>query len=445
VSSHIALDRLPTVGPSSGISTAGRLRKSPVTDDVGGWRLTDAAVDIPLDLASVDGEPADGQLVRIEGDWTGERLEARILRVVHRPSADSTFVRPGDAPGLGDALAARAELRARTRRYFDDRDFLEVETPHAVRSPGTDLYLDPVGMGSLDRERQSDVPGYLHTSPEFAMKRLLSEGVERLYQICRVWRDGEFTDRHHPEFTMLEWYRAWEDLDAVITDTERVVTRATGGTATVVERTPEGRERREIAFEPPFDRVTMRELVDEACGFDILSALDYASLRRKIVRRDLLDRGIDRRHPPPDAGDEGRWDELFFELMVSELEPHLATMGAVVVTEWPARLAILARKSDEDPRVARRFELFVGGLELANGFDELTDPDEQRARFERDLRDRRDLDKPELPMPEDLLQALEYGLPPSAGVALGLDRLAMLDLGTPRIGDVSVFRPNVFC
>lgn len=439
MTAHVPVDRLREMGPSSGVTTAGRLRRARVSDAVDGWRLTNASAAVPIDLGAVDGEPDEGMLVRIAGDWTRERLAARTVEIVHRPGACSTFERRDERPALADALTERAALLETIRSYFDDREFLEVETPNAVPSPGTDIYLEPIATQSLQSREQRTVPDFLHTSPEFAMKRLLSEGLERIYQICKVWRDGEVTDHHHPEFTMVEWYRAWEDLDAIIEDTERIVTRATGGTATVVDRPPDGRQRRDVDLDPPFDRITMRELVEQACGFDLLEALDYRTLRRRVVEHDLLDRGLDRRHPPPEDNDEGRWDALFFEVMVSELEPLLATMGAVVVTEWPAPLAILARKSDDDPRVAHRFELFVGGVEIANGFDELTAPDDQRARFEQDLRDRRELGKPELPMPEDLLQALEYGLPPSSGVALGLDRLLMLRMGAARIDDVAPF------
>jgi lysyl-tRNA synthetase class 2 len=383
-----------------------------------------------VDLAGADLEVEDRDLVRLQGEWDGEQLRVETGEVVHRASAESTFEQYHDSAELHRAVRERAALNKQIREYFTGEEFLEVETPNEVPSPGTDLYLDPISTESA----------YLHTSPEFAMKRLLSEGLERIYQLVKVWRGEERTDLHHPEFTLLEWYRAWEDLDAIMADVEQIVTRGAGGVAEVVQRRRDGVDERRIELEPPFPRVTMREVVREACGFDLLEALDYASLREAVAERDLLDAGLDRRHPPPGESDEGRWDELFFELMVSELEPHLASMGAVFVVDWPSQLAVLARKSDEDPRIARRFELFVGGVEIANGFDELTDPNEQRRRFVEDLAERSKLQKPQMPMPDQFLQGLEYGLPPSSGVALGVDRLLMLRMGVGRIGRVVPFR-----
>jgi lysyl-tRNA synthetase class 2 len=410
------------------IATAGRLHRE-TADESGNWRLRSGGASVAVDLTSTDVEAEDRDLVRLQGEWDGGRLRVEGGEVVHRASSGSTFEQYDGSAELHRAVRERSELNRLIRDYFDGEEFLEVETPNEVPSPGTDLYLDPVSTESA----------YLHTSPEFAMKRLLSEGLEQIYQLVKVWRGEERTDLHNPEFTLLEWYRAWEDLDAIMGDVEQVVTRGTGGVAEVVQRRRDGVDERRIDLEPPFPRVTMREVVREACGFDLLEALDYASLREAVVERDLLDSGLDRRHPPPGESDGGRWDELFFELMVSELEPHLASMGAVFVVDWPAELAVLARKSDEDPRVARRFELFVGGVEIANGFDELTDPDEQRRRFVEDLTERSKLEKPQLPMPDQFLQGLEYGLPPSSGVALGVDRLLMLRLGEACIEEVAPF------
>ncbi len=424
------LSRLPElVGPLT-VATGGRLQAN---EERRVLRGAGVAIPVEFDEAS-EFEGQNGDLVHVQGGWSGGVLTVSSGVVVHRPTAESTFDRPDLRSDLPRILRERARLNAEIRAHFAARDFLEVETPYAVPSPGTDLYLDPVATDE----------GYLHTSPEFAMKRLLSEGLERIYQLGKVWRGGEVTDLHHPEFTLLEWYRAWEELEAVMEDVERLVIAATDGVAEVVRRTPRGRRERRIELERPFPRVTMRRLVDEACGFDLLDALDYASLRSAVSERDLLDPGLERRHPPPGESERGRWDALFFELMVSVLEPHLARRGAVFVVDWPSPLAILARRSDDDPRVARRFELFVGGVEVADGFDELTDPDEQRDRFEADLQDRRRLDKPELPLPETFLQALEYGLPPSSGVALGVDRLLMLRMGVPRIDQVAPFahRPD---
>lgn len=317
---------------------------------------------------------------------------------------------------LERALRLRAEANKTIRAFFDRRDFLEVETPNWVGAPGTDVHLDPVRAIYEDLHGGREVSGYLHTSPEFAMKRLLVEGLERIWQMCKVWRNGELTPLHNPEFTILEWYRAHEPVEAIIDDVEALARELLGG------------------FDEPFSRMTMQELVEEACGFDILEALEFDALLQICKTEELLSpRSLER------AREHQQWDELFFELQVTYIDPLLAKQGAVFVTDWPAPLAVLARKSPDDARVAQRFELYIDGVELANGFQELTDPQEQRERFEEDLETRRERGLPEVPMPERFLEALERGMPASSGVAVGVDRLLMLSAGVADIREVAPF------
>ncbi len=320
---------------------------------------------------------------------------------------------------LVEALELRAGANKAVRAFFEERDFLEVDTPHWVAAPGTDVHLDPVRAVYEDFAEQpsEDITGYLHTSPEFAMKRLLVEGLERIWQMCKVWRNGEIGPQHNPEFTLLEWYRAREPVDAIIEDVEALVGELLG------ER-----------VQPPFERMTMRQLVERACGFDLLEALDFDGLFDAAKTHSLLpERSLDR------AKINRRWDELFFELQVTHLDPYLTERGAVFVTDWPSNLAVLARKKPDEPRLAERFELYVDGVELANGFGELTDPVEQRERFAADNITRRARGLPELPMPERFLAALERGMPPSSGVAVGLDRILMLAADVDDIREVAPF------
>ncbi len=404
------------------VHTAGRLFR-PNGDLV----LVDARGNVRLE--SDDGShPPDRSLVRVAGVWSGEAIVQAEIECVREPQADSSFSVP-DA--LDSALQLRAEARERCRQIFEARNFRHVDTPRVVPAPGTDLYIDPIRLA----EDGTEGPAWLHTSPEFAMKRLLSEGCTRIWQHCHVWRGGERTERHHPEFSMLEWYRAWESSGAILDDVETIVTDICDGQAHIAQSEGGEVQRRSVPLDPPFERVTMQELVDDVCEFDLLDALDYSSLRRAVADAGLLERSLETRH----REDDGRWDELFFELMVTELEPALRKMGAVFVTEWPAPLAVLAKKYDDDPRVAERFELFVGGLELANGFVELTDADEQRRRFEGEKAERDQMGKPRLPVPERFLQSLRYGMPPSAGVALGFDRLLMAACGAPTLAHVNPF------
>ncbi len=295
---------------------------------------------------------------------------------------------------MNKALHERARVLRTIRAFFDSRGFLEVETPAIVPSPGMDVHLDAFQVGS----------SFLITSPEYQMKRLLAEGHERIYQVCRCFRRGESGPQHNPEFTMVEWYRTDASMDDVMADTEQLVSAATGGTVKL--------ETRSIDAHPPFLRVTVCEAFERYAGVPEGDVLAWAS------------------------GDEDR----YFRTWVERVEPRLAEMDhALFVVDYPASQASLARKKPADARFCERFELYVAGVELCNGFGELTDPKEQRERFERDMRERKARGLPVYPIDEKLLAALEKGLPPCAGNALGVDRLAALACGTTDIGRVLAF------
>jgi elongation factor P--(R)-beta-lysine ligase len=389
-----------------------------------------------------------GALVRVEARWDGAALHvSRILDV-----RSGRALAPSPSPSPAQAMEARARLYAQLGEFFAARGFMEVMTPAWVAEPGTDIYLNPFAAtfspeGAPRGDHRHDIEGWLHTSPEFAMKRLLVEGFERIWQRCPAWRNGEVSARHAPEFTIVEWYRAWESIEAIMDDVEALVRLATGGVA----RLATGGSIREIDLRSPFKRLTMQQLVARSCaGLDLLAALDYESLRAACQRHGLLPHRVNQPSAPrpqtgqlyalrstdQPIGEDPRWAELFFELQVTHIDPALEHMGAVFITDWPAPLAVLAARDPKDPRVAKRFELYVGGLELTNGFEELTDAREQRARFAEDLRARAQEDMAPLPMPERFLAALEQGMPPSAGVALGLDRLLMLAIGAPTLQHV---------
>lgn len=399
-------------------TTAGRLAKFEH-----GWRVFNAFSSFLLQKS--ENRPfaqhlREGDLIRLTGMLRGDVFIADDVEVVYRPTTTEPDLTRCRDLSLGLALQARHSINARIRRFFDGRGFLEVETPYWVLAPGTDPHLEPVAAEFRDAHHDEEPPrrAYLHTSPELQMKRLLAGGSGPIYQLGRVWRNGEVTDLHNPEFTLLEWYRPWRDLEAIIDDVEALVAEV------LHAQSPR-------PVDSPIERMTMQEVVFEACGFDILNALDTDSLRREILARKLLSRR---------ATEGARWDELFFSLAVSHLDPFLKERGALFVTHWPTPLAVLARRSEEDPRVAERFELYVDGVELANGFGELTDAKEQRRRFEEDNENRRQLGLSELPMPEAFLQALKWGLPPSAGVALGVDRLLLLATeGAKSLADVAPF------
>ncbi|GAA5179402.1 MULTISPECIES: EF-P lysine aminoacylase EpmA [Halomonadaceae] len=306
-----------------------------------------------------------------------------------------------------ETLRERARLLARVRGFFAARDVLEVETPALGHGGSTDVHLAALSLSATTgagRERL-----WLQTSPEFAMKRLLAAGSGPVFQLARCFRDGEVGPRHNLEFTMLEWYRPGFSLAELIDES----------VALVRELLPEAGPRRLRRY---------RELFREQLQVDPFTApLD--ALRRLAGERGGLDMH--------DADRDGCLDLL----MGLVIEPTLGREGIDVVIDYPASQAALARhhRDGEGELVAARFELYVAGLELANGYDELTDAAEQARRFAEDNARRRALGKPEVDVDARLLAALEAGMPEGSGVALGIDRLIQLALGKARVEDVMAF------
>ncbi len=299
---------------------------------------------------------------------------------------------------MSKRLAERAAVLARIRAFFEARGFLEVETPTLVPSPGLDVHLSAFEVPTKEG------PRYLGTSPEYQMKRLLADGWTRIYQLTRAYRAGELGERHNPEFTILEWYRAHSGAGDVMADTEQLVASVTGGRILLDERA--------IEVSPPLPRLTVCEAFERFAGMAPEETLRAAEQ------------------------DEDR----FFRVLVEAVEPGLAKLDhAVFVTEFPATQASLARRKPDDSRVAERFELYAAGVELCNGFGELVDPVEQRRRFEENQRVRKARGLPVYPIDERFLAALEKGLPPCAGNALGVDRLVALSCGTTDLRHVLAF------
>ena len=358
------------------------------------------------------GSVAPGDLVEIAGPGAPLRRVRTYPRTEYPP-------RGSEVARLGQArrgnLAARGRMMAAMRELFAARDFIEVETPLWVRAPGLEVHLTAVGAGD----------GFLITSPEYQMKRLLAAGMERIYQTCRCFRAGEDGPHHQREFTMLEWYRAWDELDTVAGDTEALVEHV----ARAVNGKPEVRVGgRAIRVDEPWLRITVAEAMYDFAKVAVRGDETVAELAGAVRAAGI------------DPGSARHWDDIFFTAFVDRVEPALAAIDRpVFLLDWPAPLGALARRKPNNPLVVERFEAYIGGIELANAFGELTDPVEQRARFEDDLALRRDRGLAQYPLDEKLLAALGEGLPPCAGIALGVDRLAMLVLGAASIGDVNAF------
>jgi lysyl-tRNA synthetase class 2 len=296
---------------------------------------------------------------------------------------------PAD-PVLMQILELRAGLLQAIRRFFEERDFLEVQTPAIVPSPGLDIHLAAFEV----RAATGRPVGWLATSPEYQMKRLLSAGAQRIFQICPSYRAEEHGRHHEREFAMLEWYRADASSNDVIRDTEELVAFVADA---LDQPAPE--------IQPPWQRLT----VDEALQF-------HAHLPLESIVND---------------------EERFFRVWAEEVQPRLGNERPVVVTDWPSSMASLARLKPNG--MADRFEAFYHGVELCNGFGELTDAVEQRRRFERDQATRRALGAPVYPMDERFLQDLTRGMPESGGNALGVDRLLMLLVGADSIQAIMPF------
>ena len=331
---------------------------------------------------------------------------------------------------------ARARLQGAVRAHLAKSSFDEVETPCLVPAPGMEPHIhafetsfvpETGGDGSTGAAR----PLWLHSSPEYAMKRLLADGFERIFQFARVFRNGEVSSTHNPEFTMLELYRAGTDHRGIMEDLERAVEAAAralhpaGGTLFRWHG-------RAVDFAAPFDRVPVaaafaRAGVNlEGCGEDA----------RKL-RAAAISRGLD-------PGPEGEsFDDVFFRIFLQAIEPTLGHSRPVYLTDWPARMAALARIRRDDPRWADRFELYAAGLELANGFFELNDAAEQRRRLLEEQEERQRLSRPAYPLDERFLAAVGR-MPDAGGVALGLDRLLMLLTGAKHIRDVLLFPAEDF-
>jgi lysyl-tRNA synthetase class 2 len=309
-------------------------------------------------------------------------------------------------------LHQRARLIGDTRQFFQARGYLEVETPYAVPAPGEEVHLRAFATTRHDPDGTSE-PLWLHTSPEFAMKRLLVAQAGPIFQFARVWRNNEGSALHAAEFTMLEWYQPGADLEALIDETIALLHRVLPPVVTCRGITTD------VSL---FERLTMAEAFARDVGVDLLAIGEDAAGLAAASGTRLR------------AGEN--WEDLFFRLLLERVEPKLGRQHPTFLTHWPAAQAALARRDPADPRVAERFELYVCGIELANAFIELTDPVEQRARFVQERERRHALYGPDWPLDEDFLAALTLGMPPSAGIALGFDRLAMIASGADRIGQV---------
>ena len=324
---------------------------------------------------------------------------------------------------------ARSALARKLRDSLEQRGYLEVETPIAVPVAGQEPHLrpfettftpdPPIPPGGIEGARRL----HLHTSPEYAMKRLLArDGFSRCYQLARVFRDGEVSRTHNPEFTLLEFYASPGSAATIMADLEQLIFACA---AEAPARKGHGRGSGKVSLRPPFERLTCREAFTRYAGFDPL-ALDAAAFAQAARACGV--------RPAADAS----WDDLFTQVLLEKVEPALGIERPTFLTEYPASQAALARLSPTDSRVAERFELYAAGLELANGWSELSDAREQRRRLEQEQALRSQLGREVFPLDDQFLAALDR-IGDAGGVAVGFDRLLMLLTGAASIAEVLLF------
>jgi elongation factor P--(R)-beta-lysine ligase len=320
-------------------------------------------------------------------------------------------------------LLARGRMTAAVRTWFAARDFVEVETAALQVSPGNETHLhafatELIGPGGERRQL------YLRTSPEFACKKLLAAGETRIFDFARVFRNRERGALHHPEFTLLEWYRANEPYEALMDDCAALLAETARAAQTAVFRF---RGKTVDPFAEP-GRVTVADAFARYAGIDLLATVKSGKGHAALLATAAAKAGV------VTAADDS-WADIFSRLLAERVEPHLGVGRATILYEYPLPLAALARAKPDDPRVSERFELYACGVELANGFGELDDAGEQRARFDVAMREKQRLYGERYPVDEDFLAALS-AMPQAAGIALGFDRLVMLTTGAERIDEV---------
>ena len=300
------------------------------------------------------------------------------------------------------------------REFFWEKEFIEVETPHILVLPGQEPYLSPMRV-PVSNERGEVTESYLHTSPEYTMKKMLAAGYENIFSLSKCFRDYEsFGGNHNPEFTMVEWYRTGVDFYTIMQDLEDLfsyVTECLGEDILSPFETPS------------FIRYHMRDLWKETINVDLN---EYLSTERMYTL--CVERGYS-------PAENERYEDLFYRIFLNEIEPKLEQMGGVILHHYPAQMAALSELSKEDPRYAERFEVYIGGIELANAFSDLTDVDEQRKRLEEERALRKKLGKDVYDIDEEFLYAVKH-LPTCSGIALGVDRFVQILLGCDNIDDV---------
>lgn len=311
-------------------------------------------------------------------------------------------------------LRYQFELIQLIRNFFSEQGFLDVITPPAVENPGMEVHIHPFALHSVVQNKV--IKKFLHTSPEFCLKELLSdseEKIDKVFSLGYCFRDEPDSPIHRNQFIMLEWYRKHERYEKIMSDVEELINHCLKSSLPL----------RPQMKNQSLKKITMQELFLQILDIDILNYLDVPSIQKLLKQFPDV--------PVPQA--ELEWDDYFFLLYLNRIEPEIAKYPLLLIYEFPAPLSALSTLKKDDPRVCERFEVYVNGVELCNCFNELTDPFEQRKRFEEQNKLKQKLYKYQLPEPKNFYAAMDRGLPPSAGIALGVERLlfALCEIDNP--------------
>ena len=339
-------------------------------------------------------------------------------------ATNSTWRKLHDHPELWDRYFVRETIIKAIRQYFEREKFHEVETPLLISHPPAESYVDVFATTLLDRQRRP-TPAYLSTSPEMPLKKLLVAGIGNCYSLTKSFRNMETQSTlHNPEFTILEWYRVGATYHDIMKDCEALLLaineRIRGGNTVPYQG-------KTIHLSPPWERITMAESFRVYAGIDFDAFLDF-----EIAKKIALKKGYT-------VEETTTWEELYNQIFLNEVEPHLGKGRPTIIYEFPAAVAALSNRVSRDPRYCERFEFYIEGLELGDAYDELTDPNEIKTRFDEQMAEIKRLGKTNYEYDHDFIEALNVGLPKSAGIAVGVDRLVMLFADTSNIADTLFF------
>ncbi len=321
---------------------------------------------------------------------------------------------------LKDIYNTRIEIIKLIREFFWSQNFVETDTPIAVKLASQEPYLNPISINIHDPHGQQ-TGLYLRTSPEYSLKKLLAAGYEKIFEIGKCFRDFEsFGGNHNTEFTMLEWYRSPGTYQEIMDDTENLFKYIENK----LEINKVRNRQMEIPIDGKWDRMSVKEIWQKYLQVNLDDYLETEKLRNLAVERGFSTDGDD------------AYEDIFYKIFLNEIEPHLGIEKPIFIYDYPAQMCSLSKLCERDSRYAERFELYVGGLELANAFGELTDATEQERKLEEDKEKRKQLGKPVWPVDKDFIAALKSGMAPAGGIALGVDRMVVLFTGAKDINEV---------